>query len=109
MMMYLKALPNVWPSSRNSKEAAVGVDPGNYKRETMINHSHVTTYSMAGGKNSYQEQLVFLVNFLQLHFGLVLHDGVVSVFCRHFVHLTEMRSGSVDRAVSGLLSSFRRK
>lgn len=28
MMMYLRALPRVWPSSRNSKEAAVGVEPG---------------------------------------------------------------------------------
>lgn len=28
MMMYRKALPRVWFSSRNSKEAAVAVEPG---------------------------------------------------------------------------------
>jgi len=28
MMMNLKAFPRVWPSSRNSKEAAVNVEPG---------------------------------------------------------------------------------
>lgn len=34
MMMYLRALPKVCPSSRNSKEAAVGVDPGNCQGNT---------------------------------------------------------------------------
>ena len=28
MMMYLRAFPRVWLSLRNSKEAAVGVEPG---------------------------------------------------------------------------------
>jgi hypothetical protein len=28
MMMYLRAFPRVWPSLRNSNEAAVGVEPG---------------------------------------------------------------------------------
>jgi hypothetical protein len=30
MMMYLNALPMVWPSSINSNDAAVSVDPGSY-------------------------------------------------------------------------------
>jgi len=28
IMTYLRAFPKVWPSSRNSNEAAVSVDPG---------------------------------------------------------------------------------
>ena len=28
IMTYLRALPRVWPSLRNSKDAAVGVEPG---------------------------------------------------------------------------------
>lgn len=28
MMIYLRALPRVWPSFKNSNEAAVGVEPG---------------------------------------------------------------------------------
>lgn len=31
MMMYLSAFPIVWPSSRNSNEAAVSVEPGSWQ------------------------------------------------------------------------------
>lgn len=36
MIIYLKALPKVCPSSRNSKEAAVGVDPGSCRKDMAL-------------------------------------------------------------------------
>lgn len=87
MMMYLRALPRVWPSSRNSKEAAVGVEPGSY-RNAMLEFPHFSTCS-SGGCRPYQEQFVFLQ--FKLVCGLlavlrllrVVHDGIVSNIGRH--------------------------
>lgn len=85
MMMYLSALPRVWPSSRNSKEAAVGVEPGSYNMELI-------RFDLSPKRRvdeTYQEQLVFIQ--LNIVDGLltvlrrlrVLHDAVFHVLVRH--------------------------
>lgn len=93
-MMYLKALPKVCPSSRNSKEAAVGVDPGSCRGCRNCCQSltcdEETVVDRKG--SSYQEQLVFLVDFLRGHVGLIRHDGIFSIFCRHFDYLGDVRT-----------------
>ena len=41
MMMYRSAFPRVWPSSANSNDAAVAVDPGSWI--VMVSIMHLLT------------------------------------------------------------------
>lgn len=58
IMTYRSALPKVWPSSLNWKEAAVSVAPDNFNQSVMGNFSF-EWYLGDGGGSAYYSNAIF--------------------------------------------------
>lgn len=86
-MIYLRAFPRVWPSSVNSNEAAVSVEPGNYIMS--VNPSQIALWirGKTHDSNSLGLDLLFLffilnllIVCLRLRRGWgILHVGILSL------------------------------
>ena len=86
-MTYLSAFPRVWPSFRNSNEAAVGVEPGSYWN--VSDHFLLTIFAQHVRTTHELNSLrLFLLKILLILltcavFGIrISHGGVVSLIKR---------------------------